>query len=278
MTTPTPIETHPDTTAPLRDPNALRLVSWNVNGIRAGIKKGFYEWLEKDSPDVLGLQETKISADQLTLDMLAPNGYHTYWSHASTKRGYSGVAIFSKVKPIQVTEGLGIPEWDDEGRVLIAEYDDFVFYNIYYPNGGRGDDRLKYKLGFYDVFLEHIEATRAKGKGVIVCGDFNTAHTPIDLARPKDNVNVSGFMQIERDWLDKFTGHGYIDTFRHFYPTKVDVYSWWAMRTYARERNVGWRIDYFFTSPDLKDRLMDAAIEMDVIGSDHCPVTLTLKK
>jgi exodeoxyribonuclease-3 len=254
----------------------LKLTSWNVNGIRATIKKGFFDWLAQDQPDILGLQETKISAEQLTPDMLAPQGYHTYWSHAN-KKGYSGTAIFTKEKPIAVTEGLGIPEWDDEGRTLIAEYPEFVLYNIYYPNGGRGDDRLRYKLGFYDAFLEHIEGMRKQGKKVIACGDFNTAHHPIDLARPKENENVSGFMPIERAWLDKFVAHGYVDTFRHFYPEKKDMYSWWNMRTFARERNVGWRIDYFFTSPDLVPHMVDAGIEMDVLGSDHCPVTLTLQ-
>lgn len=253
----------------------LRLVSWNVNGIRATIKKGFYDWLESDQPDILALQETKISADQLTLEMVSPPGYRTYWSHAN-KKGYSGVAIFTKETPLSVTEGLGLAEWDTEGRTLIAEYPEFVLYNIYYPNGGRGDDRLKYKLGFYDVFLNHIDGMRVKGKKVIVCGDFNTAHHPIDLARPKENEKISGFMPIERAWLDQFVEHGYIDTFRHFYPEKKDMYSWWNMRTFARERNVGWRIDYFFASPDLKDSLVDAGIEMDVLGSDHCPVTLTV--
>lgn len=254
----------------------IRLVSWNVNGIRAVIKKGFFEWLHEAQPDILGLQETKISDHQLTPEMIAPEGYHTYWSHAN-KKGYSGVAIFTKEKPIAVTEGFGIPAWDDEGRTLIAEYKDFVLYNIYYPNGGRGDERLQYKMGFYDVFLEHIEAMRAQGKKVIACGDFNTAHHPIDLARPKENEKISGFMPMERAWLDKFVSHGYIDTFRHFYPNEAAQYSWWNTRTFARERNVGWRIDYFYTSPELKANLVDAAIEPEVMGSDHCPVTLTLE-
>ncbi len=255
----------------------LRLVSWNVNGIRAAVKKGFFDWLATDRPDVLGLQETKISAEQLTVDMLAPEGYHTYWSHSSGKKGYSGVAIFTREKPIQVTEGLGIPEWDAEGRTLIAEFPEFVIYNIYYPNGGRGDDRLTYKLGFYEAFLAHSEAYRAQGKKVISCGDFNTAHHPIDLARPKENEKISGFMPIERAWLDRYTALGYVDTFRSKYPERKDMYSWWNMRTFARERNVGWRIDYFFVTPDLVDNIIDAGIEMDVAGSDHCPVTLTLK-
>jgi exodeoxyribonuclease III len=253
-----------------------KLVSWNVNGIRAAIKKGFWEWLQETQPDIVGLQETKIASEQLTLDMIAPLGYRTFWSHAE-KKGYSGVALFCKEEPVSVTEGFGLPEWDNEGRTLIAEYPDFVLYNIYYPNGGRGEDRLKYKLAFYDVFLEHAETMRQRGKNIIVCGDFNTAHHPIDLARPKDNENISGFMPVERAWLDKFTNLGYIDTFRYFYPDLAGQYSWWHMRTFARQRNVGWRIDYFYTSPGLESNLKAASIDADVTGSDHCPVTLTLQ-
>ena len=253
----------------------LRLASWNVNGIRAVAKKGFFDWLHRVQPDILGLQETKISAHQLTPDLVSPDGYTTYWSHANRK-GYSGVALFTREAPLSVTEGFGVPEWDDEGRTLIAEYPGFVLYNIYYPNGGRGEERLRYKLGFYDVFLAHIEAMRARGKKVLACGDFNTAHHPIDLARPRENETVSGFMPIERAWLDKFVAHGYIDTFRYFYPDEPDHYSWWHQRTFARERNVGWRIDYFYADPALRENMVDASIETEVMGSDHCPVTLTL--
>lgn len=252
----------------------LRLVSWNVNGIRAVIKKGFFDWLEEAQPDILGLQETKISAELLTPEMVEPKGYHTYWSHAN-KKGYSGTAIFTRERPLSVVEGFGLPEWDGEGRTLIAEYPGFILYNIYFPNGGRGDDRLQYKLGFYDAFLAHSQELRKKGKPVIACGDYNTAHKPIDLARPKENENVSGFMPIERAWLDQYTEAGYVDTFRHFYPDKTQAYSWWNMRTFARERNVGWRIDYFFINNEFTGKLVDAAIEPDVMGSDHCPVTLT---
>ena len=253
----------------------LRLVSWNVNGIRAAIKKGFFDWLAADNPDVLCLQETKISAELLTPEMVEPQGYHTYWSHAN-KKGYSGTAIFTKERPLSVSEGFGRPEWDGEGRTLVAEYSNFILYNIYFPNGGRGDDRLQYKLGFYDAFLEHSELLRKKGKPVLCCGDYNTAHHPIDLARPKENEKISGFMPIERAWLDKYTEAGYTDTFRHFYPEKTEAYSWWNMRTFARERNVGWRIDYFFINNEFNHLLGGAGIEPDVMGSDHCPVTLTL--
>lgn len=237
------------------------------------MKKGFFDWVAQAQPDILGLQETKLSAENRTPDMEIP-GYTSYWSHAE-KKGYSGVAIFSKIKPISVTEGLGIPEFDREGRVLVAEYDDFIFYTIYYPNGQRGDDRLQYKMAFYDAFLEHAEKHRNSGKRLVICGDVNTAHHPIDLARPKENQTVSGFLPIERAWMDKFVTAGYIDTFREFNQNPGE-YSWWNMRTRARERNVGWRIDYFFVSPDLKPHLKNATIEQSIEGSDHCPVTLEL--
>lgn len=252
----------------------IRLVSWNVNGIRAVIKKGFWEWFDALQPDVLGLQETKISSDQLTLDMVQRHGYHSHWSHAE-KRGYSGVAVFTKEEPLRVQEGFGVKEFDGEGRVLFLEYPDFVFYNIYYPNGQRGVDRLQYKMAFYDAFLAHAEAQRAQGKSVVICGDVNTAHREIDLARPKENQDTSGFLPIERAWMDKFFSHGYVDTFRHFCQDPHQ-YSWWNMRSAARERNVGWRIDYFFVSENLLPNLVSAAIHPDVLGSDHCPVSLTL--
>lgn len=252
-----------------------KLMSWNVNGIRSVWKKGFSEWLQKEQPDVLGIQESKISDDQVTLDMRFPEGYSTYWTHAE-KKGYSGVALFCRTTPDHVQEGLGIPAFDTEGRTLIAEYPEFTLFNIYYPNGQRDDIRLDYKLRFYDAFLEVAERTRAQGKGLVMCGDFNTAHHPIDLARPKENEKISGFLPIERAWMDKFVEAGYIDTFRHLYPEAKDHYSWWNVRSRARERNVGWRIDYFFISPDLKDNLKSAAIHPDVMGSDHCPVSIEL--
>ncbi len=253
----------------------VKLVSWNVNGFRAILKKGFFDWLEQAQPDVLGLQETKIQSQQLTLDMVCVPGYQCYWSHAQ-KAGYSGVAIYTKEEPLSVTEGLNNEAFDQEGRVLVAEYPEFVLYNIYYPNGQRSEERLQYKLGFYDVFLEHAENLRKQGKRIVVCGDFNTAHHPIDLARPKENEKTSGFLPIERAWMDRFVSHGYIDTFRAFNQNPHE-YSWWNMRTRARERNVGWRIDYFFVSEELRGNLANATIEQHVMGSDHCPVTLELK-
>jgi exodeoxyribonuclease-3 len=252
-----------------------KLISWNVNGIRSVWKKGFLDWFQGESPDVLGLQETKISGDQLTEELTALPGYNSYWTHAE-KRGYSGVNLYCKTTPDRVQEGLGYPEFDTEGRTLIAEYPEFTLFNIYYPNGQRDEERLNYKMRFYDAFLDKAECLRKDGHKLVFCGDFNTAHHPIDLARPKENEKVSGFLPIERAWMDKLVDHGYVDTFRHLYPDTQDAYSWWNVRTRARERNVGWRIDYFFISPDLLPNLKEAKIHPDVTGSDHCPVSIEL--
>ncbi|MBY0450214.1 MAG: exodeoxyribonuclease III [Cyanobacteria bacterium] len=252
----------------------VKLISWNVNGLRAVTKKGFFDWVSQAQPDILGLQETKISGDQLTPELTELPGYHSFWTHAE-KRGYSGVCVYTKTKPLQVQEGLGHPEFDTEGRVLALEFDDFWFYNIYYPNGQRSDERLQYKMAFYDAFLTRFNERLKDGKGLIVCGDFNTAHHPIDLARPKENEKVSGFLPIERAWMDTFVSAGYIDTFRVF-EKGPNHYSWWNMRSRARERNVGWRIDYFFISPNLLPKLTGADIHADVQGSDHCPVSIEL--
>lgn len=254
--------------------DTLKFVSWNVNGIRAVHKKGFLDWLESAKPDILGLQETKISADFLTPELTQIPGYKAFWSHAD-KKGYSGVAFLVKETPLQVIEGLGDPRFDCEGRTLIADYGDFIIFNIYFPNGQRGEDRLQYKLAFYDTFLDVFNRYHREGKKLIVCGDFNTAHKPIDLARPKENEKISGFLPIERAWMDKFVGEGYLDTFRVVNP-EPHQYSWWNMRSRARERNVGWRIDYFFISPNLEPQMTHADIHADVMGSDHCPISLEL--
>jgi len=252
----------------------LKLACWNVNGIRAACKKGFLEWLDTERPDILGIQESKISAEFLDPAFVTPPGYTSYWSHAD-KKGYSGVALFTRDKPVSVTEGLGIAHFDSEGRVLVADYGEFVFYTIYYPNGQRSDERLQYKLAFYDAFFAHINAMRDAGRHVVVCGDFNTAHTALDLARPRENVNVSGFLPIERAWMDQFVAAGYVDTFRLF-TAEGGHYSWWNMRSRARERNVGWRIDYFFVDEGFMPKVSDARILPEIMGSDHCPITLTL--
>ena len=253
----------------------MRLYSWNVNGVRAATKKGLFDWLEHEAPDVLCIQETKAHVDQLTSEILVDHGYYAYW-HSGVKRGYSGVATFCKEEPYFVQEGLGIDKYDAEGRVLITEHDGFLLYNIYFPNGQKDDIRLKYKLDFYDDLLPIINDQVESGNNVIVAGDWNTAHHPIDLARPKENINTSGFMPIEREKLDEYVDHGWVDTFRLFHE-QPDQYSWWSYRMGARARNVGWRIDYFFVNSDLTESCIDAGIHQDVMGSDHCPVSLELE-
>ncbi|MCO5186053.1 MAG: exodeoxyribonuclease III [Anaerolineae bacterium] len=249
--------------------------SWNVNGIRAAQKKGFLDWLAAAQPAILGVQETKAHPKQLNEALLAPPGYHTYWASAE-KRGYSGVALFSKTKPVSVQIGLGIDQFDREGRTIVADYGDFVFITAYFPNGSRDHSRVPYKMQYKADFLAFCNALREEGRAVIFCGDVNTAHRPIDLARPKQNQQTTGFLPEERVWLDDITAQGYVDTFRHLYPEQEGAYSWWSYIGGARSRNVGWRLDYFFTTPDLAPRIADAAIHADVLGSDHCPVSLTL--
>ncbi len=254
----------------------MKIVSWNVNGIRAVTKKGFFDYLDMESPDILCVQETKAHEDQLDETLLTPPGYYTYWC-SGEKRGYSGTATFTTVKPSRVLKGVEVLPRDTEGRILMTEYERFTLFNIYFPNGGRGDERLTYKLEFYEEILDHFEALRSAGQRLIICGDVNTAHNEIDLANPKSNVKNSGFMPVERAWLDKVVGLGYVDTFRHFHPDASEQYSWWDMRTRSRERNIGWRLDYFIVTPDLIPDIIDSRIRMEVMGSDHCPVILELK-
>ena len=254
----------------------MKLISWNVNGVRAVVKKGFLDWLELAQPDILCLQETKAHVDQLAAEILTDHGYHTFW-HSGERRGYSGVATFCKDEPFYVQEGLGLDRYDTEGRVLLTEHENFLLYNIYFPNGQKDDERLQYKLDFYDELLPIINEQVESGNNVIVTGDWNTAHHPIDLARPKQNVNTSGFMPIEREKLDMYVENGWIDTFRLFHP-EGDRYSWWTYRFGARERNVGWRIDYFFVNEGFLDNVEDADIHDEVVGSDHCPVSLELSE
>ena len=254
----------------------LRLLSWNVNGIRAAQKKGFIDWVLKENPDVLCLQETKAHPEQLSEELLNINGYKSYFSSSIVKKGYSGVAIYTKEEPIKVEHGFGIPEFDDEGRIIVAEYKNFILINIYYPNGKAREERLKYKMDFYDAFLEHANGLVAKKKKLVICGDVNTAHKEIDLARPKENSKTSGFLPIEREWMDKFFSNGYLDTFRMF-NSEPENYTWWDQVTRSRERNVGWRIDYFFVSNNFKKNVKDAFILPDVMGSDHCPVGIEIE-
>ena len=252
----------------------MKLFSWNVNGVRAIEKKGLLDWLASESPDVLCIQETKAKFEQLPDSLQNLDGYFSYW-HSADKLGYSGVATFSKKEPLHVQYGLGIDKYDKEGRVLITEFDNFLLYNIYFPNGQKDEIRLQYKLDFYDDLLEILDDQVASGNNVIVAGDWNTAHKEIDLANPKANANYSGFMPVERAQLDTYVDHGYVDSFRLFHD-EPDRYSWWTYRFGARQRNIGWRIDYFFTNQDFADNISDADIHEDVMGSDHCPVSIEL--
>ncbi|MDD4803733.1 MAG: exodeoxyribonuclease III [Candidatus Pacebacteria bacterium] len=254
----------------------MRILSWNVNGLRAFYKKGAFNSIFEVDPDIFCLQETKSHPDQLPEEVRTPAGYYAYFDHSKMRKGYSGVAIFSKEKPEKVEYSLGKPDLDKEGRMIIAYFKKFVLLNGYFPNGGVDPERLKYKLEFYDQFLKFIEKLRKQGKSVIFCGDINTAHNEIDLSRPKENSNHTGFLPIERAWIDKVIEKGYLDTFRLLHLDKIK-YSWWDMKTFARDRNVGWRLDYFFVSSDLKDKIKKAEILDDMMGSDHCPVLLELK-
>ena len=246
-----------------------------MNGIRAVQKKGFLEWLERESPDILCVQEIKAHPDQLDVFLLNPPGYHVYWNSAARK-GYSGVAAFTKQKPVRIQRGFGIPHFDTEGRVLLMEFPEFTVLNIYFPNGGQGPERLKFKLDFYEETLRFIQTLKSEGRKVIISGDYNTAHRAIDLARPEANENISGFLPVERAWIDRWIENGQIDIFREFNP-QPDQYTWWDLKTGARERNVGWRLDYHFVTKDLAPFVRDATIHPEVMGSDHCPIGLELK-
>lgn len=262
----------------MSDKRKITLLSWNVNGLRAVIKKGFSDIVRDLDPDILLLQETKLQEDQRTDDMIHLGAYESFWSYSIVKKGYSGVAAYSKLSPEKVTTSFLKPEFDNEGRVIQLEYEDFILFNIYFPNGQMSDERLAYKLDFYDWFLAHANALRDQGKSLIIAGDFNTAHNDIDLKNPGPNAKRSGFLRIERDVLDRMTQMGYVDSFRYFYPDTIK-YSWWSYRFNARKNNAGWRIDYFFVTQDLIDKgiVKDAFIDNDVFGSDHCPVGLSLR-
>ncbi len=251
------------------------ILCWNVNGIRAAERKGILDWLAETSPDMLCVQETKAHPEQLSKDLLNPDGYHVCFDSAE-KKGYSGVATFSKIKPKRIQQGLGVEQFDSEGRTIITEFDDFTLINIYFPNGQKDKIRLQFKLDFYDATLDMAEKMRKSGHRLVICGDYNTAHKPIDLEHPKSNEKTSGFLPIEREWLDRLIERGYIDTLREF-DQSPQLYSWWDMKSRARDRNVGWRIDYHFITADLRPHLKNAYILPDVMGSDHCPVGIQLE-
>ncbi len=249
-----------------------KFISWNVNGLRACLGKGFLEFVEKEQPDALCLQETKLQAGQVELDL---PGYHQYWNYAE-KKGYSGTAIFTKEEPLQVLYGLGIEEHDHEGRVITLEYPEYYLITVYVPNSQDKLQRLAYRMTWEEAFLAYIKKLEEK-KPVLFCGDLNVAHKEIDLKNPKSNRGHAGFTDEEREKLGIVLDNGFVDTYRYFYPDKTEVYSWWSYRFHARERNAGWRIDYFICSKDMTSRLEDAMIYHEVLGSDHCPVGVILK-
>lgn len=253
----------------------MRIYSWNVNGLRAVAKKGLFEWIGEEKPDVLCIQETKIQEETLQDNLKNIEGYYSYFSFAE-KKGYSGVATYTRHKPKKVSYGVGIEKFDSEGRILITEFEEFTLFNIYFPNGQKDEERLSYKLEFYDSLLEYWNKEVQSGKKLLICGDYNTAHTPMDIKNAKANEKTSGFLQIERDWLDKFMSNGFTDTYRYMNPDKIE-YSWWSNMFKSRERNVGWRIDYHFISNNFLPNLKDAKILCDVFGSDHCPIMVEIE-
>ena len=253
-----------------------RLFSWNVNGIRAVQKSGFQSWLERSGADVLCVQEIKATPEQLDESVLNPLAFHSFW-HPAQKPGYSGVAIYSRQEPTEVRTGLGQAEFDQEGRVLTAEFGDLAVISAYFPNSQREHTRLPYKLQFCDAMLAYCKSLEARGKSVVLCGDFNIAHRPIDLRNPKQNENNAGYLPEERAWMELFLKSGYADAFREQNPELAGAYTWWSYRPGVREKNIGWRLDYHVVSRSFLDRVKSAEIHAEVRGSDHCPVSLDLR-
>ncbi len=255
----------------------LTIASWNVNGLRATIKGGHLQsWLATSQPDIAGFQEVKATPAQLSEEPWSELGYHCWW-HPAERAGYSGALLLSKYQPSEVRIGLGIGRFDAEGRVIQADFPEFTVITSYYPNAGKGEDRLAYKLDFYAAFLDHVEQLRAAGRPVVFMGDFNIAHTEVDLARPEEAAKGTGFLPVEREWITRIIEAGYVDTFRTLHPDARDAYSYWDAWRDRRARNIGWRIDYVFVSSDLAPRVRRAFIENQVMGSDHCPVGIELE-
>lgn len=255
----------------------MKVISWNVNGIRAWSKKEqTLDWVLAQKPDFFCLQETKAEPEQLSTELLNIAGYTAYFESSKERKGYSGVAVYTKHEPDHVEEGLGVPALDQQGRFLALYFEKTVLINCYFPNGGMGGDAFTFKLNYYEAFLKYITKLKKSGYSIIFVGDINVAHHEIDIARPKENKNSIGFLPVERDWLTRVEQEGFVDTWRHQHPETVR-YSWWDMKTRARDRNVGWRIDYIFVSDDLMSSIKKADIHDDVYGSDHCPISLELK-
>ena len=255
--------------------NRVDVISWNVNGLRSVARKGWINWLEAEQPDVLCMQEVRVTPDQLDDELIRPLGYKSFFASAE-KKGYSGVSVYSKLEPEDVIVGLGDERFDNEGRTITIKYKDFTVVNAYFPNGQRDHGRVPYKLDYCDSFLEYCQRLRERGERLILYGDFNTAHRPIDLARPENNKNTTGFLSIERDWIDKLVVHGFIDVYRQINGDIEGRYTWWSNRKGVRERNVGWRIDYFFLSPDLISNVKSVEHLSEILGSDHCPIKIEL--
>lgn len=251
-----------------------KIYSWNVNGIRAAEKKGLIDWVAEETPDVLAIQETKAHPEQLSDALLNIDGYKSFFMSA-TRKGYSGVAIYTKEEPLSI-ENLGVEEFDNEGRTIIAHYENFSLINCYFPNSQSEGVRLDYKLGFNNAILDKCNELVASGKNVVLCGDYNVAHTEIDLKNPKTNTKNPGFLPEERDWMSTFLDAGYRDVFREQHPDEPDHYSWWSYRMNARARNIGWRIDYLCVNEAFVEKCGEAKIHPDVMGSDHCPVSLVV--
>lgn len=284
----------------MKESKDVKIICWNINGIRAFVKKGCFDWFLKQNPEFFCIQETKAHPEQLTKEVLQPESYTSYFDHSKIKKGYSGVAVYVKntmSQPEKIDSDLFLDkketetldgkkqidqpdktddQADQEGRFLALHYKNIVLINCYFPNGGGEPHRLEYKLRFYEAFLKYVNKIKKIGKEVVFCGDLNVAHTEIDLARPKENSNHVGFLPVERKWVDKVIEAGFVDSFREKYPNKKEAYSWWDMKTMARERNVGWRIDYFFTTKKLVEEIKKVEIHSEIYGSDHCPISLVL--
>lgn len=255
----------------------MKIISWNTNGLRATIKQGnFTPLFDKLKADIICLQETKCEEEQIPLEFRYYKNYFSYFSHSKMRKGYSGVAIYTKIKPDKVEYGMGNEEFDQEGRLVIAYFGKFILINGYYPNGGSGPHRLDYKLKFYKHFLKFVKKLDAGGYEIIFCGDINTAHTAIDLARPKANEENTGFLPIERAWIDDVVSSGFTDVYRNFNPNKLDVYTYWDQKTASRDRNVGWRIDYFFANKKVFPKIKSFKTHTDYMGSDHCPIEIAI--
>lgn len=256
----------------------MKIICWNVNGIRAWSKKGCMDWMVSEKPDIFCFQETKAHPEQLDASIKEIPGYTAYFDHSKVKKGYSGVAVYSKTRPNKVETDLYIDgKIDEEGRFIAVFFDNFVLINCYFPNGGGEAHRLSYKLAFYKAFEEYVVSLKNNKHNVIICGDFNVAHTEIDIARPKENANHVGFLQVERDWLTNFLSRGFVDTFRALNPDTINTYTWWDVKSGARNRNIGWRIDYFVVSEEIVSLLKKHTIHDDIFGSDHCPISISIE-